>query len=86
MIDNNNGTAPGIIIEKDGKSVILLPGPPNELIPMFKNVQDSAVVSDRSCLPKSFTTAFSHGSSTVTIELTSTGGSPPVLTWARNLR
>ncbi len=37
VIDNNNGTAPGIIIEKDGKSVILLPGPPNELIPMFKN-------------------------------------------------
>ena len=37
VIDNHNGTAPGIIIEKDGKSVILLPGPPNELIPMFKD-------------------------------------------------
>jgi len=35
VIDNDNGTAPGIIIEKDGKTVILLPGPPNELIPMF---------------------------------------------------
>lgn len=39
VIDNDNGTAPGIIIEEDGKSVILLPGPPNELIPMFnKNI------------------------------------------------
>lgn len=35
IIDNNNGTAPGIIIEDNGKSVIMLPGPPNELIPMF---------------------------------------------------
>lgn len=34
-VDNHNGTAPGIIIEKDGKAVILLPGPPNELVPMF---------------------------------------------------
>ena len=29
VIDNHNGTAPGIIMEKDGKSMILLPGPPN---------------------------------------------------------
>lgn len=36
VVDNDNGTAPGLIIEKDGKSVILLPGPPNELIPMFE--------------------------------------------------
>jgi len=33
---NHNGTAPGILIEKDGKIVILLPGPPKELIPMFE--------------------------------------------------
>lgn len=37
VIDNANGTAPGIIIEKDGKRIILLPGPPNELVPMFEN-------------------------------------------------
>lgn len=36
VVDNLNGTAPGIIIEAKGKSVILLPGPPNELIPMFE--------------------------------------------------
>lgn len=35
VVDNNNGTAPGIIIEDNNKSVIMLPGPPNELIPMF---------------------------------------------------
>lgn len=36
VVDNHNGTAPGIIIETNGKSVILLPGPPNELKPMFE--------------------------------------------------
>lgn len=36
VIDNANGTAPGIIMEADGKRIILLPGPPNELIPMFE--------------------------------------------------
>lgn len=37
IIDNENGTAPGLIIEENGKHIILLPGPPNELIPMFEN-------------------------------------------------
>jgi len=35
VLDNDNGTAPGVIIETDISRVILLPGPPNELIPMF---------------------------------------------------
>lgn len=36
VLDNDNGTAPGLIMEKDGKRMILLPGPPNELCPMFE--------------------------------------------------
>lgn len=37
VIDNDNGTAPGLIIEgENGKTAILLPGPPNELKPMFE--------------------------------------------------
>ncbi len=36
IIDNENGTAPGLIIEKGDKRVILLPGPPNEIRPMFE--------------------------------------------------
>lgn len=35
-LPNPNGTAPGIIMEKEGKHVILLPGPPIELKPMFE--------------------------------------------------
>lgn len=37
MIPNPNGTAPGALLEKDGKIVISLPGPPNEMIPMVEN-------------------------------------------------
>lgn len=36
-IDNPNGTAPGLLFEKDGKLGIAMPGPPNEFIPMVDN-------------------------------------------------
>lgn len=37
ILENDNGTAPGVLIEKDGKIVIMLPGPPKELYPMFED-------------------------------------------------
>ncbi len=37
ILDNPNGTAPGCIMEADGKAAILMPGPPRELQPMFLN-------------------------------------------------
>ena len=36
VVDNPNGTAPGVIMAENGKHVILMPGPPNEMIPMFE--------------------------------------------------
>lgn len=36
VVENPNGTAPGIIMAENGKHVILMPGPPNELVPMFE--------------------------------------------------
>lgn len=35
VMPNANGTAPGLWVEQDGKVLIMLPGPPNELQPMF---------------------------------------------------
>lgn len=35
-LNNENGTAPGSILEKGGKIIIILPGPPKEMIPMFE--------------------------------------------------
>lgn len=37
VVENPNGTAPGIIMQDNGKHIILMPGPPNELLPMFDN-------------------------------------------------
>lgn len=37
ILPNPIGTAPGAIIEKNGKTVIILPGPPFEMTPMFDN-------------------------------------------------
>ena len=37
ILNNPNGTAPGAILKKDNKMIILLPGPPKEMIPMFNN-------------------------------------------------
>lgn len=53
VVNNPNGTAPGIIMAENGKHVVLMPGPPNELIPMFETsiipylakLQDSVIYS-----------------------------------------
>lgn len=35
ILGNDHGTAPGVWLEHGGKIVVLLPGPPRELMPMF---------------------------------------------------
>jgi nicotinamide-nucleotide amidase len=35
VLPNANGTAPGLWVEQEGRVLIMLPGPPNELQPMF---------------------------------------------------
>lgn len=42
ILENNNGTAPGLWVSAEKNHVILLPGPPHELKPMF----------ERSCMPR----------------------------------
>lgn len=37
IFPNDNGTAPGMAIEMDGVHILVLPGPPRELKPMFQN-------------------------------------------------
>ncbi len=38
VINNNNGTAPGLIINVNKQIIVLLPGPPNEQLPMLEYV------------------------------------------------
>ena len=40
IFTNDNGTAPGMAVECGDKTAILLPGPPNELIPMWRDRVD----------------------------------------------
>ena len=37
ILKNDNGTAPGCIMEKEGKMIVVLPGPPREMESMFEN-------------------------------------------------
>jgi nicotinamide-nucleotide amidase len=53
ILPNDHGTAPGCIISEDNKTIIVLPGPPREVYPMFENyvvpylktLTDSVIVS-----------------------------------------
>jgi nicotinamide-nucleotide amidase len=38
VLDNPNGSAPGMYVEHEGRSVALLPGPPREMKPMFESL------------------------------------------------
>jgi nicotinamide-nucleotide amidase len=44
VLPNENGTAPGLWIEYEGKLIVLLPGPPRELKPMFEVVVQERLV------------------------------------------
>lgn len=35
VLENNNGTAPGLLVTDNDKTIIMLPGPPREMIPLF---------------------------------------------------
>jgi len=37
VLPNPNGTAPGMFIDHNGTAIVLLPGPPREMKPMFEN-------------------------------------------------
>ncbi|MFP4286478.1 MAG: competence/damage-inducible protein A [Candidatus Izemoplasmataceae bacterium] len=39
ILKNENGTAPGAIIQHNDKIIVLLPGPPTEMNPMFESVR-----------------------------------------------
>lgn len=37
VLPNPSGTAAGMMLEKEGHTIVLLPGPPFEMVPMFEN-------------------------------------------------
>ncbi len=49
VFENRNGTAPGMGMKKDGKCLILMPGPPFEMQPMFEESVVPFIEEYRSC-------------------------------------
>lgn len=55
LLYNTCGTAPGFIMEKDGKTMIILPGPPNEMTAMFRKSVRPFLSEKSDCIIKSHT-------------------------------
>ncbi|MBR2591657.1 MAG: competence/damage-inducible protein A, partial [Oscillospiraceae bacterium] len=51
VLKNENGTAPGILLQKGNQVIVLMPGPPAEMKPMFENSVKPLLMSfsDVSC-------------------------------------
>lgn len=45
VLDNPNGTAPGMYLEHEGRAVVLLPGPPREMHPMYEHFVSQRLAS-----------------------------------------
>ena len=45
VLDNPRGTAPGLWLEHDGRVIVLLPGPPRELEPMFTGLVEGRLAA-----------------------------------------
>lgn len=53
VLENPNGTAPGLWLEQGDKVLVMLPGPPHELQPMFENsvmprLREKSLIADKS--------------------------------------
>lgn len=53
IVPNEYGTAPGCIMEKDDKTIIVMPGPPREMKPMFDNYIKPFLKKNSDCILQS---------------------------------
>lgn len=87
VLDNHNGMAPGLILEKDGKTAILLPGPPGELYPLFEEQVMPYLQKRRNCVLLSKTIKIcGHGESQVEsrlLDLIDAQTNPTIATYAK---
>lgn len=88
IVRNKNGTAPGCIIEEGGKVIIMLPGPPSEMKPMF---DDSVIpyfaAKSEFRLESRFLRIFGIGESAVEdtlIDLIGTQNNPTIAPYAKD--
>lgn len=66
ILPNACGTAPGCMIEKDGKTVVQLPGPPHEMAEMFdRQVYDRLARKTGGCIASRYIRIYGLGESQV---------------------
>lgn len=68
FIINENGTAPGVYINKDNKKIIMLPGPPSEMNSMFEKYVVPLIKEDYNILKRSIN-LYGIGESTLESQL-----------------
>jgi nicotinamide-nucleotide amidase len=87
ILKNNNGTAPGCIIEEGEKFVVMLPGPPSEMKPMFNDyVMPYFKKKSTFSIESSFLRVFGIGESameTQIIDLIDGQTNPTIATYAK---
>ena len=88
VFKNDYGTAPGCAVEKDGKTIVMLPGPPKEMKPMFDNeVLPYLLRNSREVLVSSNVNIFGMGESNVEEKLRDimlAGDNPTVAPYVNN--
>ncbi len=87
VLDNHNGMAPGLILENNGKTAILLPGPPGELYPLFEEqVFPYLQKRQNACLVSRTLKICGHGESQVEdklLDLIDSQTNPTLATYAK---
>lgn len=85
ILPNDHGTAPGAIIKKNNKTIIILPGPPSEMQPMFNDsvwpVLKSLSAEDETRMNVRLIKVFGLGESDLELKLQDLiGGTNPTMT------
>ena len=57
VLDNPHGSAPGLVLSRDDKVIVLLPGPPRELEPMLTLLCERGVLAQRAGAERTYRTS-----------------------------
>lgn len=58
VLENNHGTAPGIVVENRGRIIVSFPGPPREMIPMFDDFAQKYLMKQSSIIYSKYVKMF----------------------------
>ncbi len=65
ILINENGTAPGCVVKSNGRTIVLLPGPPSEMKPMFERFFSDSLDRYQGTILSKYIKIFGMGESAV---------------------